>query len=118
MSDRITQTHALRRSLCATCSASPRCRETQQKISSGKELTTPSDDPFAVSRRSSCAASVAREPAVPAQRRARRRRGRSITDTALVERRPTSVLRARDLVVQGANDTLGPQAARQRSRTR
>lgn len=76
---------------------------TQQKLSSGKELTQPSDDPFGTSQ-----ALLFRND-IAANQQYQRNVGeaaswQSVTDTAL-SKVNDAVLRARDLLVQGASDT-------------
>ena len=91
--------------------------KTQQKLSSGKELTTPSDDPY---RRQPGAAVPQRpraEPAVPAQRRRGDRPGRTSTDTALGEISDV-VLRARDLARPGRERHATPASDRAVDRAR
>jgi flagellar hook-associated protein 3 FlgL len=77
---------------------------TQERMSSGKQLSRPSDDPFATSRalmyREELAANV------QYQRNAEDASSwQSVTDTALGQVGDL-VLRARELIVRGANDTL------------
>jgi flagellar hook-associated protein 3 FlgL len=85
-------------------SVAERLARTQERMSSGKQLTRPSDDPFATSR-----ALMYREELsanVQYQRNAEDASSwQSVTDTALGQIGDL-VLRARELVVRGANDTL------------
>ena len=113
---RITQTMISRNLLADLQNVTDRLAQTQQQLSSGKQLDAPSDDPFGASRALLFRA-TRREQAVPAQRQrgdglaGRDRHGarRSVND---------AVLRARDLLVQGANDTRRRRGPRQRSRPR
>jgi flagellar hook-associated protein 3 FlgL len=86
--------------------ASARVAALQQKLSSGKELTNAADDPYAVSR-----ALQLRNDLASNQQYQRNvsdaSSWHSVTDTTL-SHISDYVLRARDLVVQGANDTAGP----------
>src|SRR5205823_6057890 len=88
--------------------ASDRLALTQQKLASGKELTKPSDDPFAVSRALDYRADLAQNRQYQTNVR-EASAWHSVTDTA-----PGHVgdysQRARELLIQGANDTLGPTA--------
>ena len=85
-----------------------RLARTQQKLSSGKELTRPSDDPFAVSR------AIALRGSLEATRQYQRNVGEAtawedVTEQAL-SRITDSVQRARELLIQGASDANGPEA--------
>ena len=81
-----------------------RMSRTQERMASGKELTRPSDDPFATSRALLYREELASN--VQFQRNARDAASwQEVTDTALGQIGDL-VLRARELVVRGANDTL------------
>lgn len=85
-----------------------RLARTQQKLSSGKELTRPSDDPFAVSR------AIALRGSLEATRQYQRNVAEAeawedVTEQAL-SRVTDSVQRARELLIAGANDSNGPEA--------
>ena len=85
---------------------SQRLSKLQQKLSSGKELQAPSDDPYGVTR------ALQLRNDLEANRQYQRNaidanNWHSVTDTMLAHI-TDFVLRARDLVVQGASDTVGP----------
>jgi len=89
-------------------SAADRLSKTQQRISSGKQLTVPSDDPFGTSRALQLRSDL--EQNRQYQRNVSEAGSwQSVTDSALA-RIGDFALRARDLVVQGASDTSGPSA--------
>lgn len=86
--------------------AAERLSKLQQRLSSGKELEKPSDNPFAVSRGLQLRSDL--EMNRQFQRNAMDANDwHAVTDTTLAHINDL-VLRARDLVVQGSNDTLGP----------
>ena len=86
--------------------ASERLSLLQQKMSSGKELQTPSDNPYGVTRALQLRSDL--ESNRQYQRNATDANDwHAVTDTTL-SHISDLVLRARDLVVQGASDTLGP----------
>jgi flagellar hook-associated protein 3 FlgL len=104
VSARITDGMTARLVLSDIQSVAERMSRTQEKMASGKELARPSDDPFATSRsllyREELAANV------QYQRNAQDAASwQEVTDTALGQIGDL-VLRARELVVRGANDTL------------
>lgn len=106
MSTRITNS-MLTRSLLADLNAgAERLAHTQRKLSSGKELTRPSDDPFAVSR------AIALRSSIEATRQHGRNVNEAIAWTGVTEtalsRITDTVQRARELLVQGASDASGP----------
>ena len=105
---RITQ-NMLSRSLLSDLQGDmDRLSATQQKLSSGKQLTQPSDDPFGTSRALQYRADLAQNQQY--QRNVDEANSwQSVTDTAL-SKISDSLLRVRDLVVQGANDTSGAAA--------
>ena len=85
-----------------------RLARTQQKLSSGKEITRPSDDPFAVSR------AIALRGSLEATRQYQRNVAEAaawedVTEQAL-SRMTDAVQRARELLIQGASDANGPEA--------
>lgn len=109
MSTRVTNSMISRSLLSDLNDVATRLAHTQQKLSSGKELTRPSDDPFAVSR------AIALRGSLEATRQYQRntveaRAWSDVTEVALA-RITDTVQRARELLVQGGNDA-GGQAAR------
>ena len=104
MSSRITDGMTARLVLSDIQSISERMARTQERLSSGKELTLPSDDPFATSRSLLYREELASN--VQYQRNAQDAASwQEVTDAALGQIGDL-VLRARELVVRGANDTL------------
>lgn len=106
---RITQSMLSRSTLHDLQNVRKHLADTQRKISSGKEIARPSDDPFAAGRALSLRADVSgleqyKRTAADAEGWAR------ATDTALGSITDIAQ-RARELLLQGANDTL-PQPAR------
>lgn len=87
--------------------ASARLGQLSQKLSSGKELTAPADDPYGVTR-----AMQLRNDLASNQQYQRNvtdaNSWHAVTDTTL-SNISDYVLRARDLVVQGSTDTAGTQ---------
>src|SRR5205807_2333685 len=105
---RITQNMLSRNLLSDLQGDMDKLSATQQKLSSGKELTQPSDDPFGTSRALQYRADLAQNQQY--QRNVDEANSwQSVTDTAL-SKISDSLLRVRDLVVQGANDTSGQSA--------
>jgi flagellar hook-associated protein 3 FlgL len=105
---RITQNMISRTLLADLNATTARMAATQHKMSSGKELTKPSDDPFGVSRALQFRGDLA------ANRQHQRNVSeadawQTVTDTALGQIGDIA-LRPRELVVQGANGATGPQA--------
>ena len=98
---RITQSMMTRSVLSDIQDISGRLSKTREKLSSGKELTRPSDNPYQVSRalqyRSDLAQNQQHQKAVDEASA-----WQSVSDTALGDIGDI-VLRARDLAVQGAN---------------
>ena len=81
---------------------------TQERISSGKQIQQPSDDPFGTSMALQYSGDLAQNTQY--QSNVNDAQGwQSTVDTALTNVNDI-VLRARDLVVQGASDTSGPSA--------
>ncbi len=107
---RITQGMASSIVLADIQSASAKAVRLQEKLSSGKELTSAADDPYAVTRALQLRNDLAANQQY--QRNVNDANSwHSVTDATLGHI-SNYALRARDLVVQGASDTLGP-AARQ-----
>jgi flagellar hook-associated protein 3 FlgL len=109
MSTRITSNMIQRSVLADLNDISNRLSKTQQRMSSGKQITRPSDDPYGTSRALSLRTDIA------GTQQYQRNVGeatawQSVTDSALAKI-TEAVQRARDLTVQGANDSAG-QAAR------
>lgn len=108
MSTRITQSMLSDSLLGDLDSISNAYAATQRKLSSGKELQKPSDDPFAVSRALRLSGEL--DANRQYQRNVQDAQGwQSATDTALGEIGDLA-LRARDLVVQGATGSAGADA--------
>lgn len=86
--------------------ASANVARLQEKLSSGKELTNPADDPYAVTQamqlRSDLATNQQYQRNVTAANS-----WHSVTDATL-SHISDYVLRSRELITQGANDTTGP----------
>jgi flagellar hook-associated protein 3 FlgL len=85
-----------------------RMTQTQRKLSSGKELEKPSDNPYGVSR------ALQLRDELGANRQYQRNvdevaSWQTVTDTAL-RRIADHVQRARELLIQGGTDTASPQA--------
>ncbi|MEA2431610.1 MAG: flagellar hook-associated protein 3 FlgL [Thermoleophilaceae bacterium] len=109
MSTRITGNMISRSVLNDLNEVSQRLAKTQQRMSSGKQITRPSDDPYGTSRALSLRSDLA------GTQQYQRNVGeavawQSVTDSAL-SKITEAVQRARDLAVQGASDSAG-QAAR------
>ena len=109
MSTRITNSMISRSVLNDLNEVSQRLSKTQQRMSSGKQITRPSDDPYGTSRALSLRTDIA------GTQQYQRNVGeatawQSVTDSAL-SKITEAVQRARDLAVQGASDSAG-QAAR------
>jgi flagellar hook-associated protein 3 FlgL len=103
-SSRITSSMTSRMVLSDLQDVANRLAKTQQKISSGKDLTVPSDDPFRTNR------SLQLRSELEAYKQYETNIGeasawQSVTDTALSQIGDYA-LRARDLLVQGASDTM------------
>jgi flagellar hook-associated protein 3 FlgL len=106
-SGRITTSMTSRMVLSDLHDVANRLARTQQKISSGKDLTVPSDDPFRTNR------SLQLRSELEENRQYQRNIGeasawQSVTDTALSQISDYA-LRARDLLVQGATDTMATE---------
>lgn len=108
MSTRITQSMISRSLLSDLNDVATRLSRTQQKLSSGKELTRPSDDPFAVSRAIALRGSL--EATRQYQRNTIEAQAWTETTEVALARVTDAVQRARELLIQGGNDASGPQA--------
>ena len=105
---RITQTMVSRNLLDDLGDVTERLSRTQERLSSGKQLTAPSDDPFGVSQALMFRLDVSTQQQY--QRNVQEASSwQDATDTAL-SRVNDAVLRARDLLIQGANDSSGASA--------
>jgi flagellar hook-associated protein 3 FlgL len=105
MTSRITNSMLVTNLLADLQSVTGRLARTQQELSSGKQILKPSDDPFGTSRALALRADLA------ANRQYQNNVNdafawQSVTDTALGSIHDI-VLRARDLVVQGASSPTG-----------
>ncbi len=110
MSTRITQLTMARGVLDDVHRASRRAAETQGRLSSGRELTRPSDDPTAVTRALDLRTEI--EGAQQNARNVAEAQGWSeVTDSAL-SGIGDALQRARELVVQGLSEPAGPGARR------
>jgi flagellar hook-associated protein 3 FlgL len=103
---RVTHGMLMRSTLADINESALKVAHTQRKLSSGKEITKPSDDPFATSR------SLALRSDIEANRQYQRNvteaiAWQSATDIAL-SKIGDVLHRARELAVRGANDTNGP----------
>ena len=108
MTGRITNSMISRSVLADLNDVSTRLAKTQRKLSSGKEITRPSDDPYGTSRALTMRASL--ESSRQYQRNVGEAIGwQEVTDVALSKMSDT-VLRVRELVVQGASDSAGKTA--------
>lgn len=109
MSTRITQSMLTRSTLSDLQNVAGRLSDTQRKLASGKEITKPSDDPFAAGRALGLRADV--EGLQQYQRNASDAEGWvTATDSALGAIGDLAQ-RARELLLQGGNDTV-PQSQR------
>ena len=110
MPTRITAQTLTRGVLDDVARASTRLAKTQQKLSSGKELTRPSDDPTAVARALQLRSAM--EGAQQYRRTVSEAQGwADVTDSAL-DTISSALQRTRELVVQGASDGIGPDQRR------
>jgi len=106
MSTRITNTMVSRNVLADLNNTAERLERTRSKASSGKELTRPSDDPFAVSRALKFRESL--EGTRQHQRNAADAVGWQEAAEQALSQLTEIGHRARDLVVQAASDTVDP----------
>jgi flagellar hook-associated protein 3 FlgL len=108
MTTRITNTMVARTILHDLGAADRNLSLTQRKLSSGKQLTRPSDNPFAVSR------AIQLRSQLEATRQYRRNvnegTGWATATEAALTRITDVVQRARELLVAGGNDSNGPVA--------
>lgn len=105
---RVTQSMLSRTLLADLEGVAERMTQTQRKLSSGKELEKPSDNPYGVSR------ALQLRDELGANRQYQRNvdevaSWQTVTDTAL-RRIADHVQRARELLIQGGTDTASPQA--------
>src|ERR671939_228130 len=108
MSTRVTNQMISRSVLSELNDVSNRLAKTQQRMSSGKQITRASDDPYGTSRALSLRSDVAATQQY--QRNVGEARAwQNITDAALSKITEASQ-RARDLLIQGASDAAGPAA--------
>jgi flagellar hook-associated protein 3 FlgL len=108
MSTRITNQMISRSVLADLNDVSTRLSKTQQRMSSGKQITRASDDPYGTSRALTLRSDVA------ATQQYQRNVGEAVawqdvTDAAL-SKITDSVQRAHELAIQGASDAAGPAA--------
>ena len=106
MSMRVTHGMLMRSTLTDINESARKVSHTQRKLSSGKEITRPSDDPFGTSR------ALALRSDIEATRQYQRNVNEAVawqsaTDTAL-SKIGDVLHRARELAIRGANDTNGP----------
>ena len=106
MTMRLSNSMVARNALADLSDVSNRLRDTQRKMSSGLEITKPSDDPFGTSQ-----ALVHRRDLGQITELTSNVQDalswQSVTETAL-SKMSDVVLRARELLVSGGNDTNGP----------
>jgi flagellar hook-associated protein 3 FlgL len=106
MSTRITNLMTQRGVLSDLTDVSNRLSDTQRKMSSGKEITKPSDDPFLANRAMTIRSDL--EGITQYQRNIGEAQSwQSATDTSLTNMSDIAQ-RVRELVVQASNDSLGP----------
>jgi flagellar hook-associated protein 3 FlgL len=108
MSTRITDTMLSRTVLRDLNVADYRLSNTQRKLSSGKQLTRPSDDPFAVGRALRLRSEL--EGIRQYKRNVDDGTGWATATEAALSRITDVVQRARELLVEGGNDSNGPVA--------
>jgi flagellar hook-associated protein 3 FlgL len=107
MLGRVTNNTMTRALLGDITSLTSRIARTQESISSGRQLTAPSDDPLGTQRSLGLRSAV--EGAQQYQRNIDEATGwMETTDNALADA-GSIVNRARELTVQGASDSLGPE---------
>ncbi len=108
MSERVTTSMSVRLLLADLMASADRLSATQRRIASGKAITVPSDDPFATARALELRSSL--EEYRQYQRNVREAQAwQSVVDGALGQI-SAFLLRARELLVQGATDSAGPAA--------
>ena len=108
MTSRITNSMLSRSVLADLNEVSQRLAKTQRKLSTGREITRPSDDPYGTSRALTMRASL--ESSRQYQRNVNEAIGwQDVTDVALSKMTDT-VHRVRELVIKGASDSSGQTA--------
>jgi flagellar hook-associated protein 3 FlgL len=108
VSTRITTGMTTRMVLSDLQDVAERLAKTQQKMASGKEISVPSDDPFGTTRALEFRSEL--EENRQYQRNVQEATAwQNVTDTALSQIGDYT-LRARELLIQGASDTAGPEA--------
>jgi flagellar hook-associated protein 3 FlgL len=108
MTGRITNSMISRSVLADLNDVSTRLAKTQRKLSSGKEITRPSDDPYGTSRALTMRSSL--ESSKQYQRNVGEAVGwQDVTDVALSKMSDTT-MRVRELVIQGSSDSAGATA--------
>jgi flagellar hook-associated protein 3 FlgL len=108
MSTRVTSNMISRSVLSDLNDVSNRLAKTQQRMSSGKQITRASDDPYGTSRALTLRGDVAGTQQY--QRNVSEAEAwQNVTDAAL-SKITDAVHRARELAIQGANDAAGPAA--------
>ena len=105
MPARVTTLTLTRGVLDDVARASTRLARTQQKLSSGKELTRPSDDPSAVARALQLRTEM--EGAQQFQRNVGEAQGWADVSDSALETVGEALQRARELVIQGGSGALG-----------
>jgi flagellar hook-associated protein 3 FlgL len=108
MSARITDSMVSRRILTDLDAADLRLSQTQRRLSSGKQLTRPSDDPFGVDRAMQLRSEI--ESTQQFRRNVNDGSGWTTATEAALTRITDVVQRARELLVDGGNDSNGPVA--------
>lgn len=108
MSTRITSNMVARNVLADLNATYDRLDRTRMKASSGKELTRPSDNPYATARALRFRESL--EGTRQHQRNIHDATGWQTATEQALSQMTNAVQRARDLTVQGATDTAGPTA--------
>jgi flagellar hook-associated protein 3 FlgL len=107
VSNRITTSMTTRVILADLEAVTERLAKTQQKMASGKEINVPSDDPFGTTRALEFRSEL--EENRQYQRNVQEATAwQNVTDTALGQIGDYT-LRARELLVQGATDTVSPE---------
>jgi len=105
VTDRVTMAMTSRTLLANLEAAAARLAQTQAKLSSGKELNVPSDDPYGVGRALQLRSELGEVQQY--QRNVSDAQGWQQAMDSTLSSVNDYVLRARDLVVQGANGALG-----------
>jgi flagellar hook-associated protein 3 FlgL len=108
MSTRVTNQMISRSVLADLNEVSARLSKTQQRMSSGKEITRASDDPYGTSRALSLRSDVAATQQY--QRNVSEARAWQDVSDAALAKITEAVHRARELTIQGASDSAGPTA--------